>query len=322
MSTISTNGASATPPTKRGAIGDRLRGVPKSVNLLVVLLPFLATLVAIVLLWNQLVGWTDVVLLVVMYTVTTLGITAGFHRLLTHRSFETKPWVRYTFAVLGSMALENPVIIWVADHRQHHTFADHEGDPHSPHTEGGAGFKGMMRGLWHAHIGWLLDTERRSEPIRYAPDLLRDPIMRRISVNFLPLVFLGLLIPAAIGGLLTMSIAGALTGLLWGGLVRLFLQHHMTFSVNSIGHYFGKRRFETTDRSTNVFWLALPSFGDSWHHNHHAFPTSARHGLRRREVDLSWLMIRCLAAVGLAWNLQSPSTSRMDKKAAPSQASA
>jgi stearoyl-CoA desaturase (delta-9 desaturase) len=286
----------------RSAVGDRFRGLPRAVNVVVVVVPFLAFVASVVLLWNDLVGWSDIAILVFMYTTTTLGITVGFHRLLTHRAFETYPWVRNTFAVLGSMAVENPVIIWVADHRQHHVFTDEEGDPHSPHLHG-EGLRGALAGAWHAHIGWLLDFERRSDPLRYARDLVRDPAMRRISVNFIPLVGLGLALPFLLGLVLTWSLAGALTGMLWGGFVRIFLQHHMTFSVNSIGHMFGKRRFATRDRSTNVFWLAIPSLGDSWHHNHHAFPTAARHGLRRHEIDLSWLVVRALERLGLAWNV-------------------
>jgi stearoyl-CoA desaturase (Delta-9 desaturase) len=296
-------------------VGDRFRGVPRAVNVVVVVVPLVAFAAAMVLLWNRLVSWSDVAILVVMYTTTTLGITVGFHRLLTHRSFETYPWIRYLFAILGSMAVENPVIIWVTDHRKHHTFADEEGDPHSPHGHGG-GVRGTLRGLWHAHIGWLLDSSRRAEPFRYARDLMRDPVMRRISVDFIPLVGLGLLVPFVLGLALTQSIKGALTGLLWGGFVRIFLQHHMTFSVNSIGHAFGRRRFVTTDESRNVAWLAIPSLGDSWHHNHHAFPQSARHGLRWAEVDLSWLLIRALETVGLAWNVVRYGPDALERKAA------
>jgi stearoyl-CoA desaturase (Delta-9 desaturase) len=293
----------------------RTSSLPRDVNIAVVVLPLLGVLAAIVLLWNQAVGWSDIVILVFMYTLTTLGITAGFHRLLTHRAFKTYPAVRYAFAVLGSMAVENPVIIWVADHRQHHTFADAEGDPHSPHVHDGEGVRGVLRGLWHAHIGWLLDYGRKSDPIRYAPDLLRDRTMRRISTLFVPLVLLGLVVPFLLGLGLTQSLAGGLTAVLWGGLVRIFLQHHMTFSVNSIGHYFGRRRWETDDKSTNVAWLAVPSLGDSWHHNHHAFPTSARHGLRWWELDLSWMTILALRRVGLAWDVKVATPTAMRRRA-------
>jgi stearoyl-CoA desaturase (Delta-9 desaturase) len=280
-------------------------GLGRRVNFLVVVIPPIAVVLAMALLWNDGAGWSDVAILVIMYTTTTLGITAGFHRLLTHRSFETRPAVRNALAVLGSMAVENPVIIWVADHRQHHAFADEDGDPHSPHTHGGTGLRGTLRGLWHAHVGWLLDTDRRSNPIRYTPDLLKDPAMREISRLFLPIVFVGLLIPFGLGVALTGTASGGLTGMLWGGFVRIFLQHHMTFAVNSIGHFHGKRPFDTPDKSTNVFWLSVPSLGDSWHQNHHAFPTSARHGLTPLQIDMSWWLIRGLERLGLAWNVKA-----------------
>lgn len=281
----------------------------RRVNILVVVVPPLGLVGAMVLLWDGLFHWTDLALLAAMYTATTLGITVGFHRLLTHRSFETRPKIRYTLAVFGSMAVENPVIIWVADHRQHHAFADEEGDPHSPHTHTGSGLRSTLRGLWHAHVGWLLDHRRKSDPIRYAPDLLMDRPMREISRLFLPLVFAGLLIPFGLGVVLTGTIVGGLTGVLWGGLVRILLQHHMTFSVNSIGHFHGRRPFATRDRSTNVAWLAVPSLGDSWHNNHHAFPTAARHGLGRWQLDLSWLFVRALERFGLAWNVHGGTAS-------------
>lgn len=276
----------------------------RRVNVLVVAIPPLGLMVAMVLLWNGIFRWTDLLLLVAMYTTTTLGITVGFHRLLTHRAFETRPAVRLVLAVLGSMAVENPVIIWVADHRQHHAFADEEGDPHSPHTHVGSGWAATLRGLFHAHVGWLLDHARRSDPIRYAPDLLVERSMREISRLFLPLVFAGILIPFGLGVALTGTIAGGLTGALWGGLVRILLQHHTTFSVNSIGHFHGRRPFATRDRSTNVAWLAIPSLGDSWHNNHHAFPTRARHGIERWQLDLSWICVLALQRLGLAWNVQ------------------
>jgi stearoyl-CoA desaturase (delta-9 desaturase) len=302
----------------RKSVAQLFAGLGRNVNVLVVVIPPLGVLAAMVLLWDGLFHWSDLILLVVMYTLTTLGITAGFHRLLTHRAYETGPKVRYTLAVLGSMAVENPVIIWVADHRQHHAFADDEGDPHSPHTEGGT-----LRGLWHAHVGWLLDTKRESNPIRYTPDLLKERPMREISRLFLPLVFLGLLIPFGLGFALTGTLAGAATGLLWGGLVRIFLQHHMTFSVNSIGHFHGKRPFQIRDKSTNVFWLAVPSLGDSWHHNHHAFPTAARHGFNRWQLDPSWWFVRGLEKLGLAWNVKGrPSEQALENKMRPGQPAA
>jgi stearoyl-CoA desaturase (Delta-9 desaturase) len=265
--------------------------------------PFAATLAAIALLWDRLVSWDDLVLLAVMYLITAGGITIGFHRLLTHRSFRTHKPTEYAFAALGSMAVQGPVIAWVADHRKHHAHTDVEGDPHSPHVGHGDGVIGVLRGLWHAHTGWLLSEHGRAEWSRYAPDLTEDRGMRLINRRFVSLVVLGLALPAGAGFLITGTVAGAATGLLWGGLVRIFFVHHVTWSVNSICHFLGTRRFDIEDRSTNVFWLALPSLGESWHHNHHAFPRSAVHGLRRWELDPSALLIGAMERVGLAWNV-------------------
>jgi stearoyl-CoA desaturase (delta-9 desaturase) len=270
----------------------------RAFNMVVVAVPFAAFAAAIVLLWDGLVHWTDLVILALFYVATTLGIAMGFHRLLTHRAFRTRRWVVALLAVLGSMAVQGPPIVWVSDHRKHHTFADEEGDPHSPHVPGG-----MWRGLYHAHVGWLVGRTEPSDPLRYARDLLKDPLIRRISELFPLWALLGLALPALAGFVLTGRLAGALTGLLWGGLVRMFLVHHVTWSVNSLGHYVGRRRFRTTDRSSNVLALALPSLGDSWHHNHHAFPRSASHGLRWWEIDLIGLLIRAMARVGLAWDV-------------------
>jgi stearoyl-CoA desaturase (Delta-9 desaturase) len=288
----------------------------KVANLSAVVLPFLATLAAIVLLWNRFVSVADLVIAAVMYLATAIGITVGFHRLLTHRSFQTSKPLEYTFAVLGSMAVQGPVIAWVADHRKHHAHTDSEGDPHSPHVGHSTGLCGVAEGLWHAHAGWLMSTQGRADWKRYAADLNEDPGMRLVARQFVPLVLLTLLLPALAGYIATGTLAGAATGLLWGGLVRIFFVHHVTWSVNSVCHYFGTRRFSTDDRSTNVFWLALPSLGESWHHNHHAFPRSAVHGLQRWEVDPSALIIAALERVGLAWNVVRISPERQAQRTA------
>ncbi len=287
--------------------------IEKQVNLGAVVLPFAATLAAIVLLWNSAVSATDLAILAVMYVLTGLGVTVGFHRLLTHRSFQVAKPVEYTFAVLGSMAVQGPVINWVADHRKHHAHADEEGDPHSPHVGHGDGPSGVLRGLWHAHVGWLLEHQGQAGR-KYARDLAEDRGMRLINRRFPALVLLSLLVPALAGWALTGTLAGAATGLLWGGLVRIFLVHHVTWSVNSVCHFLGNRRFETDDQSTNVFWLALPSFGESWHHNHHAFPRSAAHGLRRWELDPSALVITALEKLGVARNVVRISPERQDER--------
>jgi len=249
-------------------------------NLVGVVLPFVAFVAAVVLLWNTFVDWSDLAVLAIMYVLTGFGVTIGFHRLLTHRSFATFKPVEYLLASLGSMAVQGPVMTWVADHRKHHAHTDKEGDPHSPHGHGG-GLKGAMTGLYHAHMGWLFDRAGMAKPERYAKDLYEDRGMHVIQKSFLPLVLAGFVLPFLLGWAIGGTLADGLTGALWGGAVRIFLLHHVTWSINSVCHFFGTRRFAVDDHSTNVFWLSLLSFGESWHHNHHAFPRSAVHGLKR-----------------------------------------
>src|SRR5688572_30200756 len=287
----------------------------RNITLAAVILPFLGFLAAVLLAWNDLVSATDLAIFAAMYLPTALGITIGYHRLFTHRAFEAKPWVRYTSAVLGSMAVQGSVIDWVADHRKHHAFTDTEGDPHSPHCHG-SGLRGALVGLWYAHMGWLTDTQGQATKRQFAPELLEDPVMRRINNAFLPLVGLSLLIPFALGLALSGTLAGGLTGLLWGGFVRIFLVHHVTWSINSVCHFFGRRRFEVDDHSTNVFWLAIPSLGESWHHNHHAFPRAAQQGLRWWEIDISAAIITLLERLGLAWNVARISPERQQQRLA------
>jgi stearoyl-CoA desaturase (delta-9 desaturase) len=279
-------------------------------NLTAVVVPFLGFIAALALLWNRLIGWTDVAILLATYLATGLGVTVGYHRLLTHRSFATHRWIAYAFAVVGSMAVQGPVIDWVADHRKHHAHTDEEGDPHSPHVGHGSG----VRGLWHAHMGWLFETQGQAEKRRYAAELVEDAGMRTINRSFPALAALSLAFPFALGWLLTGSLAGGLTGLLWGGLVRIFFLHHVTWSINSICHFYGRRRFATNDRSTNVPWLAPVSLGEAWHHNHHAFPRSASHGLRWWELDISALMIRAMRRARLAWNVVEITPERQETK--------
>jgi stearoyl-CoA desaturase (delta-9 desaturase) len=290
--------------------------VEKTVNLAAVVIPFFAAIAALALLWNRFVGPADLAIMAAMYLLTALGVTVGFHRLLTHRAFATSKPLQYAFAVLGSMAVQGPVIDWVADHRKHHAHTDVEGDPHSPHVGHGGGVRGVLSGLWHAHVGWLLVDQGRAARQRYAPDLCEDAGMRRISRWFPALVVAGLAIPALAGYAVTGSVVGAATALLWGGLVRVFFVHHVTWSINSVCHFTGSRRFDVDDHSTNVFWLALPTMGESWHHNHHAFPRSARHGLRWWELDISGLVIGTLERLGLAWNVVRITPERQAQKTA------
>ena len=285
----------------------------RNVNLAGVIVPFVAFLAALILLWNRAVGPLDLGILAFMYLISGIGVTVGFHRLLTHRAFETHRPLKYVFAVLGSLSVQGPVITWVADHRKHHAHTDEEGDPHSPHVGHGSG----LRGLLHAHMGWLMNSMGRAQRRRYAPELMEDPGMRAINRSFELIVVAGLAIPFGLGYLIGGTLTAALTALLWGGLVRIFLLHHITWSINSVCHFFGRRRFATDDRSTNVFWLALPSLGESWHHNHHAFPRAARQGLRRWGLDPSGALIGLLERMGLAWNVVRITPERQRQREAP-----
>ena len=266
--------------------------------------------------WNEALHWRDLAILGVLYLVTGLGITVGFHRLLTHRSFKTSRALRGILAALGSAAIEGPVISWVADHRKHHTFADEKGDPHSPHVGHGGGWRGTFRGLFHAHMGWLFIHTERGAKRRFAGDLMDDPVISFVDRTFLLWAVIGLLVPFALGYAIGGTLVAGLTALLWGGAVRVFLLHHFTYSINSVCHVFGRRQFATDDESRNVIWLALPTFGEAWHNNHHAFPTSAVHGLRRWELDPSAAVIWSLERLGLIWDVIRISPERQAAKAA------
>jgi len=282
----------------------------------VTLVPPLLLVAGVAFGWGGLLHWNDLVVFTFTYLLFGFGITVGFHRLLTHGSFKTHRWLRLTAAVLGSAAVEGPVIEWVATHRKHHRFSDEEGDPHSPHVGHGHGFSGALRGLFYAHIGWVFRDAEVADEDRYAKDLRADPLMRFVDATFFAWVLLGLVFPFALGWALTGAVAGGLTGLLWGGAVRIFVLHHVTFSVNSLCHFFGRQPYETGDHSRNLAWLALPTMGESWHNNHHAFPTSARHGLRRWELDGSGAVIWALEKLGLAWDVVRISPARLADKAA------
>ena len=282
-----------------------------------VIVPFAAFVFAIVLLWQKAVDGTDLAILGVMYVVTAMGITVGWHRMFTHRAFQAKRPVQLTFAVLGSMAGQGPLAHWVADHRKHHAHTDEEGDPHSPHVhDHGDGVKGVFLGLVHAHFGWLMTDWGQARHEQYARDIIEDRTLYGIHQWFVAIMLTGLLLPAAAGWLITGTLAGAATALLWGGFVRVFLGHHVTWSINSVCHFFGRRRFDTDDYSTNVAWLALPSFGEAWHHNHHAFPRSAEHGLKgyERALDPSAWLIRGMEKLGLVYNVVRISPERQRER--------
>jgi stearoyl-CoA desaturase (delta-9 desaturase) len=280
----------------------------------VTVLPILGLFVVAWQVWGDALGYSDLIVFAIMYVATGLGITVGFHRLFTHRAFKTTRGVRFVLAALGSAAIEGPVIAWVADHRKHHAFSDQPGDPHSPHVDHGHGITGALRGLAHAHVGWLFIHTHRGLKSRYAPDLIKDPVVAYVNRTFVWWVAAGLVVPFALGALIGGSWSAGLTGLLWGGLVRILVLHHVTYSINSLCHFFGKRHFETDDESRNLAWLVPLSFGEAWHNGHHAFPTSARHGLGRRQWDPSAMVISGLEKAGLAWDVVRISPDRLDAK--------
>lgn len=271
-----------------------------------VVLPFVGFAFAMVSLWGWGFGWVDLGLLVGMYALSALGITVGFHRYFTHKSFETNAVVRFILAALGSMAVQGSVLRWVAQHRRHHQHSDTPADPHSPHHHG-HGIMGMVRGFWHAHIGWAFKPDVVGLD-RYVTDLRKFVSIRVASALFPLWILLGLVVPAVLGGLITGTWGGALFGLIWGGLVRVFLVHHITWSVNSVCHLWGSQPYPDKDHSRNNLVFGVLALGEGWHNNHHAFPTSARHGLRWWQIDVSYYVIRALALVGLAWKVRVPTT--------------
>lgn len=267
--------------------------------LVITIIPFAGFLAALIGLWGWGLSATDFGIFLAFYVASGLGITVGYHRLFTHQSFKATPWLRAALAIAGSLAVEGSVISWVANHRRHHAYADKEGDPHSPHLDEGEGMTGIVKGLWHAHVGWLF-SEEKTEWSRWAPDLLKEERMVKIDRAFPWLVAASFVAPALAGLALTQSISGAVTAFLWGSLVRIFMLHHVTWSINSICHFYGKREFVTPDYSTNNWVLSLISFGESWHNTHHAFPSSAVHGLGRWQIDISAFVIRAFERIGFA----------------------
>ena len=275
--------------------------------------PLLGVGAAGVALWGRGIGAVELGFFLAFYLFTVVGVTVGYHRLFTHRSFEAPAAVRAVLAVAGSMAVQGSVIEWVATHRRHHAYADAYGDPHSPHLVETSGVRGTLRGLWHAHIGWFL-TPDRTDQERWAPDLRADPVLRRVDRAFPALVVASFALPPLLALALTGSWWMAVSVFLWASVVRIFLLHHVTWSINSICHFFGERPFASRDESTNNWPLSVLSFGESWHNNHHAFPTSARHGLLRGQVDLSYRVIRGLEGLRLARNVRIPTAEMIAKK--------
>jgi stearoyl-CoA desaturase (delta-9 desaturase) len=277
------------------------------------ILPPLGLLFAAIQLWGWGITLRDVVIATAFYVVTGLGITVGFHRLFTHKSFAVPGPVRVFWAIAGSLAIQGSVIDWVATHRRHHAYSDEFGDPHSPHLEAAEGISGVLRGLWHAHLGWMF-VPSGTDAQTWAPDLLDEPAIVKVNRWFPWLILVSFVAPAVVGGLWAGSLTGALTAFVWGGLIRVFLLHHVTWSINSICHFYGTRPFMSHDESRNNLFLSFLSFGESWHNAHHAFPASARHGLRWWEFDPSWVTIRAMQLVGIARNVKVPSPSQLARK--------
>jgi len=308
-------------PTVTGAITGPLASVPGTLRrarieqvLLAafIVVPLLAVAAAVPVMWGWGLGWHDVVIAFVMYAISGHGVTVGFHRYFTHGSFKAKEPLRVVMAIAGTMAIEGPLLTWVADHRRHHKYSDKEGDPHSP-WRFGDDWKALAKGLAWAHIGWLFDNNHTSRE-KFCPDLLADKRMARISQLFPVYVAVSLLAPALIGGLWSLSWQGAVTAFFWASLVRVAFLHHVTWSINSICHTFGKEEFEVRDRSRNVNWLAILSFGESWHNLHHADPTCARHGALRGQIDTAARLIWLFEKAGWAYDVRWPEETRLSPR--------
>jgi stearoyl-CoA desaturase (delta-9 desaturase) len=310
-----TRSAGPAPAAAVATVRARTTRSSQVVTLLAVVIPPLGLLSVAGVLWGVALSWVDVTLFASLYVLTGLGITVGYHRLFTHRSFETVPWVRATLAVLGSMSIQGPVTQWVTDHRKHHALSDQEGDPHSPHAGRAPGAWGAVKGFVHAHVGWLFHFKGMERGEHYGKDLYDDALVRRIDRLYFLWVFLTFAIPFAVG-----YVAGGFSwwlgfqALVWGGLIRIFAYQHATFSVNSICHLFGRRAYRSRDESRNNWVVAALTFGEGWHNNHHAFPSSARHGLDRRQLDLAWWTIRGLEKAGLAWDVRLPSETQRERR--------
>ena len=283
-----------------------------------VVFPFIALAAVVPAVWGWGLSWLDVGLAVGFYFFTLLGVTVGYHRYFTHGSFKAKRPLRLFLAVAGSMAIQGPVVQWVADHRRHHAFSDREGDPHSPWRYGNDA-RALLKGMFHAHLGWLFDR-RKTNAERYAPDLLKDAALVRTSRMFVVWSFISLVLPGVIGGLVTGSWFGAWTAFFWAGLVRIGLLHHVTWSINSVCHVMGNRPFMSRDRATNFWPLAILSAGESWHNLHHADPTCARHGVLRGQIDMSARVIWGFEKLGWASSVKWPDPVRLAAKRRPAEA--
>jgi stearoyl-CoA desaturase (Delta-9 desaturase) len=281
-----------------------------------IIVPFLALIVGTIPLWGFGADWISIGLFVAFYYFTAIGITVGFHRGFTHHSFRiNKPWVKYLLAISGSMAAEGSVFRWVGWHMKHHQMSDKEGDPHSPHLHGG-GFWNCLKGAYHSHVGWLFVTPE--EDIKFTRKLREDKILVRVDRWFVPVLILGLILPPLIGVCIRQSFEWVHVDFLWGGLVRLFFTHHVTWCVNSVCHMWGSRPFETDDESTNNVAIAFLASGEGFHNCHHAHPRSAKHGLLKGQFDVSWYVIRGMEKAGWVDKVYVPKGEQIKTKLKPS----
>jgi stearoyl-CoA desaturase (delta-9 desaturase) len=303
----------AQPTGKPVVAGQKARGEQAALYIFVIV-PFLAVVAAIPFAWGWGIGWTDLAIATVFYVISALGITVGFHRYFTHGSFNANRGLKIALAIAGSLAIEGPVIRWVADHRRHHAFSDREGDPHSPWRFGDS-LSGLTKGFWFAHLGWMFDLEHTNQD-KYAPDLVADEDLVTIDRQFPLWVAFTLLAPAALGGLLTWSVWGAFTAFFWASLVRVCVLHHVTWSINSVCHIIGDRPYASRDKSANFWPLAILSMGESWHNSHHADPTCAQHGVDRGQLDISARVIWAFEKLGWATAVRWPKRERFEKLAA------
>jgi len=316
--TLDETSGGAAPPAKGPkpiTVGRRRNHVQLGVYIFI-LVPFAALIAAVPLAWGWGLTWTDVILAVIFFEITGHGVTIGYHRFFTHGSFKAKRPLKIALAIAGSMAVQGPPIIWVADHRRHHAFSDKEGDPHSPWLFG-TGPVAIAKGFWHAHMGWLFDRDITNKE-RFAPDLMADKDIVKVNNTFAIWTAASLLAPAVLGGLISWSWWGALTAFFWAGLVRVAILHHVTWSTNSICHMIGDRPFVSRDKAANVWPLAILSFGESWHNLHHADPTCARHGVKKGQIDTSARMIWLFEKFGWVHSVRWPTPQRLAKISAGS----
>ncbi|HVK24701.1 MAG TPA: acyl-CoA desaturase [Actinokineospora sp.] len=311
--TVEGSGPQVDPEGPKAMFGEPRGLWPQIGTYIFILVPFAALIAAVPFAWGWGLGWVDVALAAFFYTVTCLGVTVGFHRYFTHGAFKANRPVRIGLAIVGSMAMQGPILHWVADHRRHHAFSDRDGDPHSPWAFGTSP-AALVKGFWHAHMGWIFDRKLTNAE-RFAPDMLADPDIRRIDKQFGLWTAISMLAPALLGGLITWSLWGAVTAFFWATLVRISFLHHITWSTNSVCHIIGERPFKSRDKAANFWPLAILSMGEAWHNLHHADPTSARHGVRRGQIDISARLIWIFEKFGWVSEVRWPTEARLAKLA-------